>query len=68
MALADPGRREELISGSPLRVKHLAGPGRESAHEVLDERLASAAAVASPPPPSRRRERSTFGTLTVGRQ
>jgi DNA double-strand break repair helicase HerA and related ATPase len=68
MAPADPERREELISSSPLRVKYLAAPDRESAHEVLGERLASAAAVAATPPPSRRRERSTFGTLTISRR
>ena len=68
MAPADPERREERISSSPLRVKYLAAPDRESAHEVLGERLASAAAVAATPPPTMRRERSTFGTLHVSRR
>jgi hypothetical protein len=56
------------MAASPLRVKYFAAPDRESAHEILGERLASAAAVASTPPPPKRRERSVFGTLHVTRR
>ncbi len=68
MAPADEAVRERLTSQSPLRVRYFAGPDRESAHEVLGERLASAKAVAATPPPPRRRERSVFGTLHVPRR
>jgi hypothetical protein len=67
MAPADPEVRAELAAASPLRVKYFAAPDRRSAHEVLDERLASAQAVASTPPPPKRRDRSVFGTLHVSR-
>jgi hypothetical protein len=49
-------------------VKYLAAPDRQSAHEILGERLAAADAVAATPPPPRRRERSVFGTLHVQRR
>jgi DNA helicase HerA-like ATPase len=68
MATADPEVREALIAASPLRVKYFGAPDRESAHEILGERLASAAAVAATPPPPKRRERSVFGTLHVSRR
>jgi hypothetical protein len=67
MAPADPEVRAELAAASPLRVKYFAAPDRRSAHEVLDEHLASAQAVASTPPPPKRRDRSVFGTLHVSR-
>jgi hypothetical protein len=67
MATADPAMREALMAASPLRVKYFAAPDRESAHEILGKRLASAAAVAATPPPTTRRERSVFGTLHVSR-
>jgi DNA helicase HerA-like ATPase len=67
MAIADPEVREGLMAASPLRVKYFAAPDRESAHEILGERLASAAAVAATPAPPKRRERSVFGTLHVSR-
>jgi DNA helicase HerA-like ATPase len=68
MAPADATVLTELVAGSPLRVKYLAAPDRQSAHEILGERLASADAVAATPPPPRRRERSVFGTLHVQRR
>jgi DNA helicase HerA-like ATPase len=68
MAPADPEVREGLVAASPLRVKYFAAPDRESAHEILGERLASAQAVAATPPPPKRRERSVFGTLHVSRR
>ncbi|HET7234991.1 MAG TPA: helicase HerA-like domain-containing protein [Actinomycetota bacterium] len=68
IATADPEVRKGLMAASPLRVKYFAAPDRESAHEILGERLASAAAVASTPPPPKRRERSVFGTLHVTRR
>ena len=68
MAPADPEAREAIVARSPLRVKYLAAPDRESAHEILGERLASAEAVAATPPPPKRRERSVFGTLHVSRR
>ena len=68
MAPADEAVLTELVAGSPLRVKYLAAPDRQSAHEILGERLASADAVAATPPPPKRRERSVFGTLHVPRR
>jgi DNA double-strand break repair helicase HerA and related ATPase len=68
MAPADATVLMEPVAGSPLRVKYLAAPDRQSAHEILGERLASADAVAATPPPPRRRERSVFGTLHVPRR
>jgi hypothetical protein len=68
MAPADATALTELVAGSPLRVKYLAAPDRQSAHEILGERLASAHAVAATPPLPRRRERSVFGTLHVQRR
>jgi hypothetical protein len=47
--------------------RYLAAPDRQSAHEILGERLASADAAAATPPPPRLRERSVFGTLHVPR-
>jgi DNA helicase HerA-like ATPase len=40
MAPADATVLTELVAGSPLRVKYLAAPDRQSAHEILGERLA----------------------------
>jgi DNA double-strand break repair helicase HerA and related ATPase len=68
MAPADEEVRASLVAESPLRVKYFAAPDRESAHEILGERLASADAVAATPPPPKRRERSVFGTLHVSRR
>jgi DNA helicase HerA-like ATPase len=68
MAPADEEVRARLVAESPLRVKYFAAPDRESAHEILGERLASADAVAASPPPPKRRERSVFGTLHVSRR
>ena len=67
MAPADPATLETLTAGSPLRVKYFAAPDRQSAHEILGERLATAAAVAGTPPPPKQRQRSVFGTLRVSR-
>jgi hypothetical protein len=50
MAPADPSVLESLINGSPLRVKYLQAPDRESAHEILSARIAAAKEAAAPPP------------------
>ena len=50
MAPADPEVLESLINGSPLRVKYLEAPDRESAHEILSARIAAAKEAAAPPP------------------
>jgi DNA helicase HerA-like ATPase len=68
MAPADLEVRERLVATSPLRVKYFAAPDRESANEILGQRLASAQAVAATPPPPKRRERSVFGTLHISRR
>jgi DNA double-strand break repair helicase HerA and related ATPase len=69
MAPADTETLTQAVEASPLRVKYLAAPDRESAHEVLSARLASAEAVSATPPPPRPRgsSRSVFGTLHVSR-
>ena len=69
MAPADASTLARAVETSPLRVKYLAAPDRESAHEVLSARLASAAAVSATPPPPKPRapSRSAFGTLHVPR-
>lgn len=51
MAPVEPEVRGVLLDSSPLRVKYLTAPDRQSAHEVLSERLESADAVARTPPP-----------------
>jgi hypothetical protein len=68
MAPADAEVRERLIAASPMWVKYFAAPDRQSAHEILGARLASAEAVAATPPPPKRRERSVFGTLRISRR
>ena len=68
MAPADDEVARALVARSPLRVRYFAAPDRESAHELLGRRLASADAVAATPPPPGRRERSVFGTLHVSRR
>jgi len=50
MAPADPEVLESLINGSPLRVRYLEAPDRESAHEILSARIAAAKEAAAPPP------------------
>jgi hypothetical protein len=50
MAPADPEALASLIGSSPLRVKYLEAPDRESAHEILSARIASAKAAAEPAP------------------
>jgi hypothetical protein len=65
MAPADPGVVAALVETSALKVKYFPAPDRESAHEVLSARLASAQAVAETPPPRNRQARSVFGTLHV---
>lgn len=71
MGPADPEDLRSAIATSPLRVKYLEAPDRESAHEVLSARLDSAKAVAGTPPPPEARtgagDRSVFGTLHVSR-
>jgi hypothetical protein len=66
MAPADDAVLDGLVNASPLRVKYLQAPDRESAHEILSARLAAAKAAASPPPAvtvegpgGKRRRRST---------
>ena len=39
MSPADPAVLERLVNGSPLRVKYLEAPDRESAHEMLSARM-----------------------------
>jgi hypothetical protein len=50
MAPADPAMLGSLIDGSPLRIKYLEAPDRESAHEILSARLAAAKEASAPPP------------------
>jgi hypothetical protein len=50
MAPADPAVLEGLINASPMRIKYLEAPDRESAHEILSARIAAAKAAAAPPP------------------
>ncbi|MGE5459818.1 MAG: helicase HerA-like domain-containing protein [Solirubrobacterales bacterium] len=50
MAPADPVMLGSLIDGSPLRIKYLAAPDRESAHEILSARIAAAKEASAPPP------------------
>ncbi len=50
MAPADPAVLESLINGSPLRIKYLEAPDRESAHEILSARIAAAKEASAPPP------------------
>ncbi|HET9724045.1 MAG TPA: helicase HerA-like domain-containing protein [Actinomycetota bacterium] len=47
MSPADPAMLERLANGSPLRVKYLEAPDRESAHEILSARIAAARSAAS---------------------
>jgi hypothetical protein len=55
MAAADPQTIESLIYGSPLRIKYIEAPDRESAHEILSARIAAAKAAAEPVPAARKR-------------
>jgi DNA helicase HerA-like ATPase len=50
MAPADPAMLGSLIDGSPLRIKYLEAPDRESAHEILSGRIAAAKEASAPPP------------------
>ncbi|HEX5951518.1 MAG TPA: helicase HerA-like domain-containing protein [Actinomycetota bacterium] len=63
MSPAEPAVLERLVNGSPLRVKYLEAPDRESAHEVLSAQIAAAKAAAETAPavegPKGRRRRST---------
>jgi hypothetical protein len=61
MSPADPAVLERLVNGSPLRVKYLKAPDRESAHEILSARIAAAKAAAAGDDPCRDR-RGTEGT------
>ncbi len=48
-SLMDPAPREmlaSLVNASPLRIRYLQAPDRESAHEILSARIAAAKAVA----------------------
>ncbi len=59
MAPADPAALEALIGGSPLRIKYLEAPDRESAHEILSARIAAAKAAAEPVRPAGSSRRTT---------
>ncbi len=52
MSPADPEVLERLVNGSPLRVKYLEAPDRESAHEILSARVAAAKAAAAETTPT----------------
>ncbi|HEU4526397.1 MAG TPA: helicase HerA-like domain-containing protein [Actinomycetota bacterium] len=76
MSPAAPEVLERLVNGSPLRVKYLEAPDRESAHEILSARIAAAKAAAAETTPAvtvegpkgQKRRRSTAPKRTASKR